>query len=216
MMVVAFLVSCAPQAAPLPPDVMLETIVAATVQALPTNTPAPAQATATATDIPRAIRPTFTPWVTFTPMASFTPFPTVTPFPSMTPMRTYRAPSGGQPAPPVKKDIVDPYECKVLGQIPESGAVIGPGQGFSVIWRVKNTGLNAWDINSIDVALVSSDMVSLSGTRFDINGSVGKGQSSNIQVQMLAPSAAGTYRAAWSLARGANYFCSLSFSIIVK
>lgn len=91
----------------------------------PTNTPAPDQATATpepsATEEPAP--PTSTPWPTYTPLPTYTPYPTST-FTPAAPCNQMR----------FIRDVTIPDETWMR-----------PGQAFTKIWEIQNTGSCAWD-----------------------------------------------------------------------
>jgi hypothetical protein len=207
-------VSCAPGREGLDTSSVLETMVAATVRALPTATLVPsATITATATRT-TVVLPTATPWPTEPPSRTPGPIPSLTPFPSLTAAATYR----------VVKITPGPrqgdynFACRSLSYNPVHYYNLSPTQTFTVSWRVKNDGASEWDLNSIDVAMRSGEKMAIGGTRFDLSESVPSGSSYTISITMKAPNKPGEYANTWSLARGDSFFCKLSFRayVVVK
>jgi hypothetical protein len=204
------LASCAPGVRALDSQSALETMVAATVRALPTLTPA---RSSTATITPISVRPTSTMvWDIETPSSTPGAMPSLTPFPSLTsPPATYR-PVRITPG-PRQGDYL--YACRVLSYNPANYYNISPGQKFTVTWSVKNDGQLEWDLNSIDVAFRSGEKMTIAGDRFDIPGTVASGASMTVSITMTAPNKPGEYSNTWSLARGDSFFCKFSFRVHV-
>lgn len=205
------LASCAPGARALDSSSALETMVAATVRALPTLTPA---RSATATPPPTSVRPTSTimVWEIETPSSTPGVMPSLTPFPSLT-------------SPPATRRLVRitpgprqgdyNYACRVLSYNPVNYYNISPGQNFTVTWSIKNDGKLDWDVNDIDVAFRSGEKMAIAGDRFDISATVPGGGSTAISITMTAPNKPGEYSNTWSLARGDSFFCKFSFRVHV-
>jgi hypothetical protein len=202
------LAACAPVADVGPGSASFETMVAATVRALPTQT---AIVTPSPTLRLTSTRATPTEWPSATPFSTFTLMPTTSPLPTFTPVRTYR-PVRVTPG-PRQGDVY--YACTQIGQVPANNFVAAPGQVFTVSWTVQNVGLYDWDVNSIDVAYRSGEFLAVDD-RFDIPISVPAGASFNVQISMTAPTKKGEYSTRWSLARNEEYFCKLTFRFVVK
>ena len=204
------LAACVPGGrADLNPQAAFETMVAATVRALPTPTLA---LTSTATTRPTSIRVAPTDWPTETPFPTFTPMPTMTPFPTYTVVKTYGPTAKVKPG---NKQGNYYFGCVLLSPSPAK-YFSGPGQIVTVTWKVKNVGHNEWDLNSIDVAFRSGEKMAIGGNRFDIPSTVLPDQSIVIQVSMKAPDKLGEYHNTWSLVRGENHFCKFSVQLVVK
>lgn len=209
-LLLVFLAACAPVALPMP-EGMLETMVAGTIQALPSTT---SQPTATLTMEPTLERPTATDLPTETPAPSLTPVPTFTPIPTDTPIPT-ATPAGYNFG---KKQGDANFGCVVLVQFPADGFEASPGQDIAVTWRIRNVGSRSWDKESTDIGYVSGEKMAIGGTLFDLSKTVPVGQIGDIMLTFEAPKnkSAGTYRTIWSLLRGSTPFCEFSFSLVVK
>lgn len=207
-------VSCAPGARPIDSESALQTIVAATVRVLPTQTPVPTTtATATTGSRPSLAQPSAT--IVFeaeTPSSTPAEMPSLTPFPSLTsPPATYR-PVRITPGP---RQGDYNYACRVMSYNPVNYYNISPGQNFTVTWSIKNDGKLDWDVNDIDVAFRSGEKMAIAGDRFDIPATVPAGTNLGVSITMIAPNKPGEYSNTWSLARGDNLFCRFSFRVHV-
>jgi heat shock protein HslJ len=81
--------------------------------------------------------------------------------------------------------------------------VMGPGQPFTQIWRVQNTGTCTWD-SSYRVLYVDGNdpAASMGGQPIAIEGQVPPGAEYQIQVNLVAPLRPGTYQAIWEMQNG--------------
>lgn len=206
--------SCAPGRVGLDTSSVLETMVAATVRALPTVTLIPSATITTTATRTTVVLPTATPWPTETSSRTPGPIPSLTSFPSLTVAATYR----------VVKITPGPrqgdynFACRLLSYNPVHYYNLSPTQTFTVSWRIKNDGASEWDLNSIDVALRSGEEMAIGGTRIDLAATVPAGSSYTISITMRAPNKPGEYANTWSLARGDSFFCKFSFRahVVVK
>lgn len=205
------LASCAPGARALDSQSALETMVVATVRALPTLTTV---RIATATTTPTAVRPTSTimVWDIETPSSTPGVIPSLTPFPSLTSPPATRRSVRITPGP---RQGDYSYACRVLSYNPINYYSISPGQRFTVIWSIKNDGKIAWEVNDIDVVFRSGEKMAVAGERFDIPATVPSGASMAVSITITAPNKPGEYSNTWSLARGDNSFCNFSFRVHV-
>ena len=163
-----------------------------------------------------AAMPTFTATSTFTP----TPRPTDTPEPTATatvlfllyaPSPVIIAQSGGNGGTPNSK----PYACQVISVTPANGTSFGPRTDFDAKWKVKNIGLKDWEGNSVDYTYFSGDKIhKVAG--YDLGKTVKRGDVRELIVDMLAPKKPGTYTTNWAIQVGAEAFCTLSLTIVVK
>ena len=201
--------ACSPMIATQPPG-MLETMVAATVNALPSSTVLP---TTTSTLAPTIVRPTLTDLPTTTPLPTIPPLPTVTPLPTSTevPMATTTA-SG----PIIKRQGDANFACAVLSQLPANYLQASSGQDIPVAWRIRNMGERDWEKENIDIGYISGQKMAIGGTRFDLSKTIRAGDVGDIILTFEAPDKAGTYTTVWALFRGSNPFCEFSFSLVVK
>ncbi len=170
------------------------------------NTIVAQTAGAAATQTAALVPPTLTP--SATPTASRTP--TVTP--SLTPTFIFvlstlsKTPTPG----PASGDLA----CKLLSQSPEDGATMSKNEGFTVGWKVRNTGASTWDSNAVDFIYLSGTKMASSKV-VDLPKSVAEGDSITLKVGMNAPSNSGSYKTVWTLRQGKTQFCKLSISIVV-
>ncbi|PKN93282.1 MAG: hypothetical protein CVU44_10340 [Chloroflexi bacterium HGW-Chloroflexi-6] len=196
------------------PDVdsqaVIETMVAATVQSLPSVTSAP---TSTETFEPTLTQPTPTEISTETPLPTIPPLPTLTPLPTDTVMPTAK-PAGG---PEIGKTQGDAkFSCVVLSRIPSGLTEASAGQDIPVAWRIKNVGDRDFEKENIDYGYISGQKMAIGGTRFDLETTIPSGQAGDIIITFEAPDKAGTYNTTWALFRGSTPFCEFSFSLVVK
>lgn len=203
------LASCMPVVVTPPPD-LLETLVAATIQALPTLTPQP---TATLTALPTQTKVSPTPTETETPFPTLTPMPTFTETPTATLTRVPTSASG----PEVGKPQGDAkFSCVVLGRVPE-GVIKGkPRTDVNVIWRIRNTGSEAWRTDSIDYGYLSGQKMLVSSALFDLRETVKTRQEVDINIQFELPEKAGTYTTKLAIFHGKTGFCEFSFTAVVE
>ena len=206
---VLLLVSCMPVVVTPSPD-LLETLVAATIQALPTLTPQPS---ATLTPLPTHTRISPTPTETETPLPTLTPMPTFTDTPTATLTSVPTSASG----PEVGKPQGDAnFSCVVLGRVPE-GVVKGKARhDVNVIWRIRNTGQNEWRTDSIDYGYLSGQKMSVGSMLFDLHTTVKPRQEVDINVRFELPEKAGTYTTKWAIFHGKTGFCEFSFTAVVE
>lgn len=75
--------------------------------------------------------------------------------------------------------------------------VFDPGDSFTKTWRLRNAGTCTW---TSAYSLVYVDGRKMNGPdSVPLSGSVGAGQTVDLSVQLVAPSATGTYRGNWML-----------------
>jgi ABC-type amino acid transport substrate-binding protein len=121
--------------------------------------------------------------------------PTPTPAPTSTPAPPpscidgmafveHRAPEQGDPSTPVD---------------------MNPGQPFTKIWRVQNTGTCTWD-SSYRVVFASGNVAAarMGGKPTAIEGEVAPGQTYDISVNLVAPAQAGVYYGYWEMRSGSQ------------
>ena len=204
-----FLSACSPVIVTPSPG-MLETLVAATVNALPTSTTMP---TATETMEPTATKPTPTETLTQTPLPTIPPLPTSTPLPTNTTVPTATMAYTG---PIIIKQGDANYACGVLGQDPSNYLQVRSGQDVLVVWSIRNLGERDWEKENIDIGYISGQKMAIGGTRFDLSQNILKGQTGEVTLKFEAPDKAGTYTTVWALFRGSNSFCEFTFSLVVK
>ena len=77
------------------------------------------------------------------------------------------------------------------------GTVLPPGSSFVKTWRILNSGSCSWDIG-YQLIFSSGDLLSAAST-VNLPNAVDPGQTVDISVNMVAPTATGTYRGFWKL-----------------
>jgi hypothetical protein len=204
-----FLMACAPAVATPAPG-LVETIVAATVQALPTLTPQP---TATMTPAATSTRVSPTPIETETPFPSLTPMPTFTDTPTETPTPTPTSDAG--PEGGIRQGGSE-LACVVLSRTPAGEFKSTPGREVSVTWRIRNVGTSDWRADSVDYVYFSGQKMSAGPEGFDFQRTIPAGQEVDITVRFAMPGSVGTYTTTWALVAGSNAFCKFSFTAIVE
>jgi len=163
-----------------------------------------------------ASMPTLTSTITFTP----TPRPTYTPEPTATATVLFLFFTASpviltQPSNNTGTTSNKPYACELLSSSPANGTIFGSRTDFKASWKIKNIGKKDWDGNSVDYAYLSGDKIH-KVELYDLIKTVKRGDFRELVVDMLAPKAPGTYRTHWGLVAGAEYFCPLSLTIVVK
>jgi hypothetical protein len=82
--------------------------------------------------------------------------------------------------------------------------VFAPGQPIQLVWGFINTGPVAWPA---DAALVHTEGERLGGARGSYGvGGCAPGEEATVQLQLAAPSAAGSYASCWRLRHSGGYF----------
>ncbi len=200
------LVACAPAVTP-PPEGFLETMVAATVQALPTNTPLPA---ATATLRPTRAPPTeiFSP----TPVMSVTPFPTITETPSLTPTATELGVAARQGVYQGSGN----YACMVMNQKPTNWSKFGPNTLIYATWTVKNVGARDWVKDGLNIVYVSGQKIYEYAPKQPLAFNVPAGETRDIVIVIRTPPNGGDFQTIFGLERADNVFCQLIIGISVR
>lgn len=201
-----FLLACAPVATP-PPEGYFETIVAATIQALPTNTPYP-----TGTDTPRATRPPATEISTPTLAVSLTPFPTFT----LTPTLTETPTEVGVAARQGVYQGGGNFACMVMNQKPVNWSKIAPGTLIYATWTVKNAGARDWEKDGLDIVYVDGQRIYEYAPKQKLAFRVPAGESRDIVIVVRAPKQGGDYKTTFGLQRSDNVFCQLIIGISVR
>ncbi len=91
------------------------------------------------------------------------------------------------------------------------GQPISAGDSFTKTWRLKNTGNCAWGTNFMFVFVSGEQM---NGANRYLPYPVNPGETVDISVDMIAPSAGGTYQGYWQLRTPQGY--AIGFNIWVK
>jgi polar amino acid transport system substrate-binding protein len=91
---------------------------------------------------------------------------------------------------------------------------VGPGQRFTKVWKVKNTGTCTWDSN---YGLVFASGATMGGQPAPVPGQVVPGQEYDVSVNFVAPQKGGTYQSIWQMenAQGTGFGERLKVSVVV-
>jgi hypothetical protein len=201
-----FLLACAPVATP-PPAGMLETMVAATVQALPTNTPYP-----TTTFTPQSTRLPPTEIFTPTPVISVTPFPTFT----LTPTLTETPTDVGVAARQGVYQGGGNFACMVMDQKPTNWSKVRPETLIYATWTIKNVGAKDWVKDGLDIIFVNGTRIYEYAPKQKLAFAVPAGHTRDIVIVVRAPKQGGDYQTTFGLQRSDSVFCQLIIGISVR
>jgi hypothetical protein len=140
-------------------------------------------------------------------LASATPVQTVTT--ALTPAT--KAPTPTLAPSPAPTSTTVPTPCDRAGLISETipdGAIISPGQAFTKIWTLKNTGTCSWN-SSYSLVFYKGEGMSGPGVNQFTTGIVAPNQSVQVSVNLKAPVSAGTFRGEWMLRNASNVLFGL-------
>jgi len=213
------LAACVPAAAPAQdPKALIETIAAATIAALPTNTPYP---TATASF-------TRDPAFTALPDASnITTVPTLTPFPTLTPWPTLPLPStlASNPINGSGNYILytatpETWKCDMRHLSPAQGTTYAPRNGFRAEWRIFNIGGKIWKTDSVRVKYLGGTSMQndpAQRNEFFIPDAIYPGDKILVHIAMTSPKEPGEYSSFWGLVNDKDQvFCTFGMMIHVQ
>lgn len=147
------------------------------------------------------------------PTATATPLPTKTPTdtPTVTPTFLFLVPTSGLPPTqiPLGNSQAD-YDCQVLSAEPKSPVPVSVK--FTGKWIIANIGVSMWDLNSLDYRFVEGEKLHLQSI-YDFPATVTPGATVELKVDMVAPSAPGTYTTKWGIYLGKRNFCEMELTI---
>lgn len=208
LFLLVLLTACAPVLTP-PPEGMLETMVAATVQALPTNTPFP---TLTSTITPPGLRDLPMQEATLTPYPSITPFPTFTLMPTLTETATEVGLASRQGVYQGHGN----FACMVMDQKPTNWTRVKPDTLIYATWSVKNMGALEWKPGHVMIDHESGEKIFAYKSVQDIPYQIKPGETKDIVIVLRAPKNGGDYHTTFILERGGEPFCRLIIGISVR
>ena len=105
--------------------------------------------------------------------------------------------------------------CEIISTGP-SNKVMPVRYDFDVTWKIKNTSGKEWNLEQVDYKYVSGAELHKYGKIFDLPQTVKDGETIEIRVDMMAPSATGVYTTNWALVQGSTTLCSLPLTITVR
>jgi hypothetical protein len=200
------------------PQDMIATIAAATVAALPTNTPQP---TWTASLTPTRSRGTPT------ELPTNTPAPTIEMLAS--PTSIFSLPGPGTLLPGTTPGLTlflwtstpEPFLCEINKTSPEPYTTFKPRATFKAEWRTVNVGSAIWKEDGVIFYYIGGDKLHNDRERGDgifISYTVYPQDKVMVTAAMTAPKEPGTYSATWGLRREnrATPFCTFDVIIRVK
>lgn len=126
---------------------------------------------------------------TTAPTATATAQPSATADPTATPQPTATHSPTATPIPCLRVEFVKDVE------IPD-GAELSPGQSFTKVWRLKNTGSCSWTRDTTLVFLRGDDM---GDDNIPLPHTVRPGETVDAEVELTAPDEEGTYTGYWML-----------------
>jgi hypothetical protein len=190
---------------------MIATIAAATVNALPSNTPHP-----TWTSSPTATRVRNTP----TDIPSNTPAPTITTISQLPAPGTPMADLTRQPL-AFWSPTPDPFKCELNTTNPENYTIFKPRHSFDSEWRVSNSGSAIWRRDRIVFYFISGDKLYTDEERAEgifLPRIVSPDEEILLRAAMTSPNQPGTYSSVWGLRRvnRDEPFCTLQIIILVR
>ncbi|MBK8781797.1 MAG: hypothetical protein IPO22_08290 [Anaerolineales bacterium] len=150
------------------------------------------------------------------PTSTVTPFVTLTPFVTNTVFAT-------STLPPLSAFATNTQAISSTGgcdnsvyvsdvTIPDN-TVVTPGQALTKTWRVQNSGTCAWT-TAYKITYVAGN--AMGGTATAITQAVSPGQSIDISVAMVAPTAAGDSAGTWRLVNDKSVAFGTPLTIVVK
>jgi hypothetical protein len=142
------------------------------------------------------------------PTATFTltPVPTNTLAPTFAPLGTNTA---AAPANPCNSAFTG-YET-----FPDN-TVVAPGQNIDKVWRLQNTGTCTWTPTFKAVFIGSGNGGPMGGVTTPIGKTVNPGETYDLTIEFVAPTAPGEYTSWWKLQDDQSGFFGTPFSIVIK
>lgn len=200
------------------PQDRIATIAAATIAALPSNTPQP-----TWTPSSTPTRPRNTP----TDLPSNTPAPTIESLASITSVYNLPGPgtlvAGSTPGsfPFIWSPTPEPFRCDINKTEPEPYTIFQPRKFFRAEWRVWNRGSVIWKEKSILFYFIGGDKMFNDPDRaegINLAYAVYPEDKILVSVAMTSPKEPGTYSSTWGLRRDNRNepFCTFSMVIRVR
>ncbi len=144
------------------------------------------------------------------------PLPTATSAPSSTPLPRATATATAVLIPWTLVPTQAAYSCIVTDFSPKTTVSYPPSSNFDVQWVVKNTGMQRWLASETDFRYVDGEKMQKKGDIVDLKTDVAPNESYTVGIDMVAPTATGTYRITWQLTYGKVSICSMNLSVVIK
>ena len=129
--------------------------------------------------------------------------PTATPTPTLAPMPTLSLDlTSTSLSPTTASKLCDDAVFTNDVTIPD-GTIMSPGQTFTKIWAIKNTGSCDWD-NIYALKFYSGNK--MDGHRTEVGTTIVSGDTTTISITMTAPTTPDTYTGYWRMVNSANLY----------
>ncbi len=202
-----------PTAAPTTAPIVVPS-AAATVDPQPTFNAIKTQAAATVIAGLTQNAPSATPPAPAT--ATQPPLPTATAAPSATPLPRATSTATAALIPWTVAPTQAAYSCMVTDFSPKTNVSYGTSADFDAVWVIKNTGKQRWPSTETQFHFVEGTKMQKFGDVFNLKTDVEPNGSYTFGIDLVAPAAAGTYRATWQLRYGNVSICTLSLAVVIK
>jgi len=212
LILLALLAGCgAPAAAAPAPTVdtqALRTQIAQTVIANPTiqfalNPPANTPTTPpTQTQVPVAIDPTETSTPVAATATSTLPAPTVTFTPIPTKSKVFLP------------TVPQPDQALLMYAVPAARTHFSPREPFDAVWTFKNVGMKTWT-NEYFLTFDGGDEMVTKGDVAMVSGNVHPGSTTQLVLDMVAPSSPGTYTARFAFYNDNRFVFGVFYIVII-
>jgi hypothetical protein len=140
--------------------------------------------------------------------AAYTPPATNTPEASSTPRATATPEVSPTPTTPAQCD-----EAKYVSDVTvPDGTQMTPGQQFVKTWQIKNTGTCTW---ATGYTLIYGYGEKMSGKAVALTSDVPPGGTTEVSVNLTAPSKVGSYTGAWRMSNAKGYPFGDFYTVVV-
>jgi len=155
---------------------------------------------------------TFSMGLTQTALANPTFTPTFTPFPTNTTAPTLALGTNTAAAAPTSACDVSAFAN--WETVPD-GTVMAPGQTFDKAWRLQNAGTCNWTA-TYKAVFTGTGNGPMGGVATALGKIVKPGETIDIVVKFIAPTAPGEYTSWWKLQNDKGEFFGTPFSVVIK
>ena len=105
--------------------------------------------------------------------------------------------------------------CSVALDSPSNYSEFTTNADFDGRWTLTNNGSDTWTAADLDFRYLSGTKMHEGADAYDMPADVASGASTDLVLDMVAPSSAGTYSTTWGLMLGGSTVCTMSFTIRV-
>jgi hypothetical protein len=144
-------------------------------------------------------------------LPSSTATPTLQPTNTPAPTRASTATLSVSVTPLVQKSptkAASPDKAEWVAQSPGDGTFLNPGQDFTMIWTVKNTGTTTWTTDYLLRFYLSDQSLRLGAADLKLQKEVKPNETIDLTLAMKAPSPGGYYSTQWVITNkeGVNFY----------